>query len=172
MTETKKTPRKTTPTLARLFAKARVGSPTECWPWIAQLREGAYPDVGLTREERERFQHRSKSMVVSRYLLTTLRGRLGRGVVAMHTCDDPRCVNPNHIVAGSPAENAQDASRKGRLRDVPRRTRWTRDQVLDIRSRYLSGESVREIAESIGAQPRHVRAAARARSYRHVECVL
>lgn len=35
--------------------------------------------------------------------------------VVMHTCDNKRCVNPNHLVGGTQAENIQDCSRKGRL---------------------------------------------------------
>jgi len=36
--------------------------------------------------------------------------------VVMHTCDNPRCVNPTHLVGGTQKNNIQDACRKGRMR--------------------------------------------------------
>lgn len=39
-----------------------------------------------------------------------------RGKLACHSCDNPNCVNPNHIWAGSSKDNLVDASRKGRLK--------------------------------------------------------
>lgn len=36
--------------------------------------------------------------------------------VVMHTCDNPPCVNPDHLQGGTQVENGLDAKRKGRLR--------------------------------------------------------
>jgi predicted XRE-type DNA-binding protein len=32
----------------------------------------------------------------------------------MHICDNPKCINPDHLKAGTFKENSQDMSRKGR----------------------------------------------------------
>jgi len=37
---------------------------------------------------------------------------------AMHSCDNPRCVNPGHLDYGTRTENMQDAKAKGRTRNV------------------------------------------------------
>jgi hypothetical protein len=38
------------------------------------------------------------------------------GLVARHSCDDPRCCNPAHLAWGTPAENTEDMVRRGRHR--------------------------------------------------------
>lgn len=38
-----------------------------------------------------------------------------RGLVARHTCDNPRCVNPDHLVEGTQKDNIGDAVQRGRL---------------------------------------------------------
>lgn len=36
-----------------------------------------------------------------------------------HTCDNRKCINPNHLWIGTRQENIQDASKKGRLPGTP-----------------------------------------------------
>lgn len=36
------------------------------------------------------------------------------GKVVMHTCDNPRCINPDHLVLGTQAQNNADRHAKGR----------------------------------------------------------
>ncbi len=37
------------------------------------------------------------------------------GKVIMHTCDNPACVNPDHLVIGTNKDNTHDMMRKGRM---------------------------------------------------------
>jgi hypothetical protein len=46
-------------------------------------------------------------------------GEIPAGAVIMHTCDNPRCVNPIHLRAGTQKDNMQDAKKKGRLVPPP-----------------------------------------------------
>lgn len=56
-------------------------------------------------------------VLVTRAALSAALGRpLKPGMCACHTCDHPGCVEPSHLWEGTRRENAQDASRKGRLK--------------------------------------------------------
>lgn len=42
------------------------------------------------------------------------KGHIPAGMIVMHTCDNPPCCNPSHLVLGTQAENLADMRAKGR----------------------------------------------------------
>jgi hypothetical protein len=56
-----------------------------------------------------------------RWIFERLRGPIPDGLVLMHTCDRPGCVNVDHLVVGTQKENIHDAIAKGRHFSVWRR---------------------------------------------------
>lgn len=97
----------------RFWAKVAKGAePDGCWEWTGCLSNG-YGRFGLrataTRAARTEYAHR-----------LALEARLGRplesGKEAMHACDNPRCVRPEHLSEGSGKENIQDCIAKGRFK--------------------------------------------------------
>lgn len=81
--------------------------------------------------------------------------------IVMHSCDNPRCINPDHLSVGSQADNIKDCITKGRfvknkgLRGERNpRAKLTWEQVRQIRIiNNLSSKSYREIAEDFGVSP-------------------
>ena len=82
-----------------------------------------------------------KSQLVHREVFRLFTGE--RPEVVMHTCDNPRCINPQHLVAGSHAANLQDKLRKGRQAkgSANGRAKLTEKQITRIRKQRLAGKS-------------------------------
>ena len=61
-----------------------------------------------------------------------------KGKVVRHTCDNPRCINPTHLLLGTTADNMRDKVARGRqTRGTDQAAaRLTEDAVRSIRSRY------------------------------------
>jgi hypothetical protein len=59
--------------------------------------------------------------------------------VVMHTCDNKRCINPDHLIAGDWDKNNKDRAAKGRsAKAVPARRKVTKEQAEVILNRWLS----------------------------------
>jgi hypothetical protein len=78
-----------------------------CWIWTAAVKEHGYGVIGLGgRQDGTIKAHRAS------YLL--FNGEIPEGCVIMHTCNNPYCVNPKHLQAGTRKENQRYMVKCGR----------------------------------------------------------
>jgi hypothetical protein len=59
-----------------------------------------------------------------------------KGKEVMHLCDNPSCVNPNHLKLGTHRENMIDCFLKGRNSKGEMKSKLTEDEVKAIRALY------------------------------------
>ena len=89
--------------LNRFLDKVALDEKTGCQEWTAQKTNGGY---GV-------FTFINHTLLAHR-LAFALQGGDPKAPVVMHTCDNPSCVNPDHLVAGSYKGNMADMDAKGR----------------------------------------------------------
>jgi hypothetical protein len=93
------------PLLNKLLNKIVVNPVTDCWEWQAGTNNIGY---GMIRDgSKMRTAHR-----VSYEEHNNVQIPIGKCV--LHTCDNTKCVNPDHLWIGSLKDNTQDMIRKGR----------------------------------------------------------
>ncbi len=60
-------------------------------------------------------QRGKRFMAVCRHILFRRYGEQPPHVVSRHTCDNPACINPDHIIPGTARDNMKDRDERGRL---------------------------------------------------------
>ena len=147
----------------------RSAGPLACWPWGSHRLPTGYGVMN--------YQGRRTGAHV---LAVMLDGRsVPAGMLVRHTCDNPPCCNPSHLLVGTYADNARDSIERGRNSRGERHSltqrgennghaKLTEDLVREIRRRVRGGESVRGIARQLQLGEATVSHANKGRTWRHV----
>lgn len=79
-------------------------------------------------------------------------GPIPKGMHIMHSCDNPACVNPNHLSAGTRSDNMTDCAQKGRNANMS----LADASVIALLNDYIEGMGHSEIASKYGISIRTV----------------
>lgn len=117
--------------------------PEGCWTWSGVRDRKGYGRVRFGG------QQRSVHRLIAEHFIGPI-----AGMTVRHTCDNPPCGNPKHLLVGTAAENMADKAARGR---APRgaahprpNAKLTPDDVRAIRSAVDAGRSHVDVAREFG----------------------
>lgn len=122
-----------------------IREPDVCWPWLAKFNHDGYGQFSERAVPGPKGQRTIRAHMRA-YELT--KGPVS-GRTVRHTCDNPPCCNPRHLLAGTQRDNILDAVQKGRHRSWAQRL--TRTDAQEIRRLRSMG-----VARSIVAAQYHI----------------
>ena len=130
---------------------SKVSKTDYCWNWIASLDDHGYGQFWI--------RGATYPWKASRVAYMLSHGVYPGDKHVLHSCDNSKCVNPDHLFLGTHLENMQDMvnkgrsckGRKGRSGVKNNNVKLTPENVLLMRSIYKSGECTQmELAEMFG----------------------
>jgi len=123
-----------------------------CWVWVGSKDGGGYGCFGSSWLD-ERKSHRISWIIYN--------GEIPPDFWVLHKCDNPSCVNPEHLYLGTHQDNVQDKikrERQSRMIGMRNgRSILTPDDVIEMRKMYKRGDwSYRQLSWFFGVSQTQV----------------
>lgn len=90
-----------------------------CWEWQGQCDSVRPASTKGMRLRYGRFQIKGKRFKAHRISWQMHFGPVPSGLNVLHKCDNPPCINPDHLFLGTTRDNSRDMSAKGRSTKLP-----------------------------------------------------
>ena len=116
----------------RFMDKFEIDEKTGCWIWTASRDKDGYGFL----------KFRGKQDKAHRVAWVLYRGEIPAGLIVCHTCDNPPCVNPEHLFIGTQKDNAMDKVGKNRscYGERVNTSKLNPTTVIRIRQLYKTGK--------------------------------
>jgi len=139
-----------------------------CWLWTGDRSgQSGYGALLLNKVPLGDGRYRKIREYAHRLSWLLHEGDIPDGIRVLHRCDNPACVNPDHLFLGTSADNSRDAMMKGRLSKGSHRplAKLTEADIPAIRA---SNKSLTETAAQYGVVFQTISDIRRRKTWRHV----
>lgn len=134
-----------------------------CWEWQA----GCHPRDGYGH-----FWLEGRTVRAHRVSYELTKGSIPEGSILLHSCDNPRCVNPDHLRIGTHKDNAIDRESKGRANRVKgsshKGAKLTEAAIKQAKALRNAGALVKDLAAAYGVSAPTMSKALSGKKWRHL----
>jgi hypothetical protein len=122
------------------FEKVDQRGPDECWLWKAGKNRAGYGVFGVGAKR------------AHRWIWEFENGPIPPGMLILHKCDTPACVNPAHLRLGTHSDNMRERCEKGRTlkAEHANAAKLSNADAERIREMYLFGAKCPDMARAFG----------------------
>ena len=142
---------------------SKVNKTESCWLWTAGCKSDGYGSMSPVSYTTIS-SHRASWIMHH--------GAIPAGMSVLHKCDNPACVNPEHLFLGTQADNMKDCAVKGRCNKPSGEDHYgsklTSAKVLAIRKALARGETQQSLAEYYGVVQRTISDIKRGKKWKSV----
>ncbi len=128
----------------RLVGKFLLDVNTGCWEWAGSKLKNSYGRMLVD----------GKNILVHRYSWEARNGKIPKEMYACHKCDNPCCINPDHLFIGTHEDNMLDMVKKKRGA-VGQLIKLTIPKIAEIREYWTDHPAAkyRDVAIAVGCAP-------------------
>lgn len=132
----------------------------ECHIWLGGLNKG-YAVIKLTQ----------KNIKLSRFVYLLYYGAYDETLHVLHTCDNPKCVNPRHLFLGTNLDNVKDKVNKNRHGYGSKHWmhKLTEEDIINIVMRFRNGERQKDLALEYGILKSTMSDICNRKTWKHVD---
>jgi hypothetical protein len=116
--------------LQERFEARVVRTEAACWKWVGSVNQSGRGQLKIN----------GAFLTASHVSYNLYNGSVPTGLYVLHKCDNPNCVNPEHLFLGSQSDNMQDMVSKGRQSvlkgELSPTCKLSDAQVIEIRRRH------------------------------------
>lgn len=144
---------------ARFWSRVSVtANPEKCWEWQGRCNANGYGQVGW----------KGKNQLAHRIAYEMHNG-ITPSLCVLHSCDNRKCVNPNHLRQGTRLDNSQDAISRGRNArgETAGNSKLTLKNVLEIKQLHKEGTKVADLAKRFNVVPNTIYCVTSGATWKH-----
>lgn len=131
-----------------MIRQAVANPKTGCLEWTGSKTEKGYGRIYCPTTHKMKRAHR--------VVWEDAYGPIPYGMGVLHRCDNPSCVNIDHLFLGTTRDNNADRARKGRTHRPTGGRKYRGETIASVRGRIAAGEPSHSIAKDVGMSESYI----------------